>query len=241
MDAEVLARTAFEIYVQKNNADNVHREIGATTNLLNDLDELVHIRLNLKAGATLYHAGSHFQGLFALKSGFFKLENYLHNGKLQINGFNMMGEVFGFDGIASGKHTCNSVAIEDSEICVIPFDWIEHMGQDGEHLRHHLYRLLSLEIIRNHAIMLLLGSMSGEDRLAMFLLNLSQRLCERGYSATNFILRMTREEIGNHLGLTIETISRIFSKFQDRGLLEVHLKNIRIVDIQGLRDMLGKH
>lgn len=244
MDAEVRDLAKVETHARKSSCTScIQREIcipaGVTDRLFNDFDELIHFRIQLKSGATLFHSGGLFKGLYAVRSGFFKLENFLENGKIQINGFNMMGEIFGFDGIATGIHTCNSVALEDSEVCIIPFSQIEHIGAEGELLRHHLYKLMSREIIRNHNVMLSLGNMPGEERLATFLINLSQRLCERGYSPVNLVLRMTREDIGNHLGMTVESVSRIFSKFQGQGLLEVRLKNIRILDIQGLRELTG--
>jgi CRP/FNR family transcriptional regulator len=97
---------------------------------------------------------------------------------------------------------------------------------------------MSREIVRDHGMMLLLGSMRAEERLAAFLLNLTQRLQARGFSASSLILRMTREEIGSYLGLKLETVSRTFSKFQDDGLLEVKQRHIRILDEAGLRQLI---
>ena len=245
MDAEVLVRSKDYIHNLKSTCSNCsHRKIcmpaGASHNLLKNLDELVHIRRHLKSGDTLYHAGSSFHGLYAVKSGFIKIENLHDDGRVQINGFYMMGEVFGFDGIATNEHMSTSIALEDTEVCIVPLDRIEHMGQEVGQLKHHFYRLMSREIVRDHTIMMLLGSMNGEERLAAFLMNLSQRFQERGYSPYNMVLRMKREEIGSYLGMKVETVSRIFSKFQDQGLLEVHQKNIEILDVQRLRKLIGQ-
>lgn len=213
---------------------------GATPDLLEKLDELVYVRKRLKSGTSLYHTGSHFHALYAVKSGFIKTENLHDDGRIQITGFYMAGEIFGFDGIATDEHMCTSVALEDSEICIIPLERIEHIGNEFEQIQHHFYKLMSREIVRDHTMMMLLGSMHGEERLAAFMLNLSQRFHVRGYSPYNLILRMKREEIGSYLGMKVETVSRIFSKFQDQGLLEVHQKNIQILDVQGLRKLIGQ-
>lgn len=215
--------------------------VGAGPDLLKKLDELVYIRRRIKCGAILYHTGSHFHALYAVKSGFIKTENLHDDGRAQITGFYMSGEFFGFDGIATDAHICTSVALEDSEVCIIPLDRVEHFNHGLEELQHHFYKLMSREIVRDHTIMMLLGSMHSEERVAAFMLNLSQRFQLRGYSPYNLILRMKREEIGSYLGMKVETVSRIFSKFQEQGLLEVHQKNILILDMQGLKKMIGQH
>lgn len=223
---------------------NVHElcmPAGAGPDLLKKLDELVYIRRRIKCGAILYHTGSHFHALYAVKSGFIKTENLHDDGRAQITGFYMSGEFFGFDGIATDAHICTSVALEDSEVCIIPLDRVEHFNHGLKDLQHHFYKLMSREIVRDHTIMMLLGSMHSEERVAAFMLNLSQRFQLRGYSPYNLILRMKREEIGSYLGMKVETVSRIFSKFQEQGLLEVHQKNILILDMQGLKKMIGQH
>jgi len=146
----------------------------------------------------------------------------------------------GMDGIGTERHTCDAVALEDSEVCVIPFDRLEGLSREVEALQHHFHKVMSREIVREHGVMMLLGSMRAEERLAAFLLNLSQRLQTRGYSPSEFNLRMTREEIGSYLGLKLETVSRVFSKFQEEGLIGVQQKNIRILDAARLREMVGR-
>lgn len=215
--------------------------VGASDNLLSKLDDLVLTRKRVKAGAILYHSGSHFHALYAVKSGFIKTENLYDDGRVQITGIYMSGEVFGFDGIGTDSHICTSTALEDSEICVIPLNRIEQIGQNSEELQHHFYKLMSREIVRDHTIMMLLGSMRSEERLAAFLLNLSQRYRARGYSPYRIVLRMKRDEIGNYLGMKVETVSRILSKFQDQELLEVHQKDIRILNFEGLKTQIGHY
>jgi len=144
------------------------------------------------------------------------------------------------DGISTDRHVCNAVALEDSDVCMIPFEKLEELSRRIEPLQRQFHRFLSREIVREQGIMMLLGSMRAEERLAAFLLNLSQRMRARGYSALEFNLRMTREEIGSYLGLKLETVSRAFSKFQDEGLITVHQKHIQILDGEGLRRLIGR-
>jgi CRP/FNR family transcriptional regulator len=106
-------------------------------------------------------------------------------------------------------------------------------------LQRHLHSVLAREIVRDHGVMMLLGSMRAEERLATFLINLSRRFVRRGYSSSDFHLRMTREELGSYLGLKLETVSRLFSQFQKEGLIEVHQKHVRILDIGGLERVLA--
>ena len=126
----------------------------------------------------------------------------------QVTGFQMAGEMLGLDGIGSGRYNGNAVALEDSEVCVLPFAMIEELGREVPAIQRNLHTVLSREIVRDHGVMMLLGSMSAEERLAAFLINLSRRFTARGYSSSDFYLRMTREEIGSYLGLKLETVSR---------------------------------
>jgi CRP/FNR family transcriptional regulator len=149
----------------------------------------------------------------------------------------MAGELLGMDGIGAGSHACDAVALEDSEYCVIPYERLEELSRRFEPLRQHFSRMMSREIVREQGVMLLLGSMRADERLAGFLLNLSQRLAARGYSPTEFVLRMTRAEIGSYLGIKLETVSRAFTRFQQRGLLDVRQKQVRIADAAGLEKL----
>lgn len=215
--------------------------VTLTPTVLDKLDNLVYIRKRFKAGAPIYHSGSNFHSLYAVRSGFVKSATLNEDGTEQVTGFYMMGEILGFDGIATDQHMCTAIALEDSEICIIPFEHLEHVGNEMEHLHHHFYMLMSREIVRDHTMMMLLGSMHGEERVAAFLLNLSQRFHERGYSPFDIVLRMKREEIGSYLGMKVETISRVFTKFREQGLLEVHQKHIHILDMAGLQKLIGHH
>jgi CRP/FNR family transcriptional regulator len=161
------------------------------------------------------------------------------DGREQVTGFHMAGELVGMDGISSEQHSCDTVALEDTEVCVIPYDRIEEVAASVPALRSHFHKVMSREIVREHGVMLLLGSMHAEERLAAFLLNLSQRFEARGYSRSEFVLRMTRAEIGSFLGLKLETVSRALSRFAADSMIEVNQKHVRIVDPDGLRSIMA--
>ena len=212
---------------------------GLSETELTRLDQLVGARRKVKRGHHLYRAGDQFEAIYAIKMGFFKTDILLEDGRDQVTGFQMAGEILGMDGIGTEFHTCNSIALEDSEICVIPFAQLERLSREVQALQRHFHKVMSREIVRDHGVMMLLGTMRAEERLAAFLLNLSQRFTARGYSPQEFHLRMTREEIGSYLGLKLETVSRAFSRFQDEGYISVHQKHIRILDSGGLKRLLN--
>jgi CRP/FNR family transcriptional regulator len=137
------------------------------------------------------------------------------------------------------QHSCDAIALEDAEVCVMPFDRIEEISREVTALQHHVHKIMSREIVREHGVMLLLGSMRAEERLAAFLLNLVQRLHSRGFSQSELVLRMTREEIGSYLGLKLETVSRTFSKFVDDGIVEVKQRHVRILNAEALQHMVN--
>jgi CRP/FNR family transcriptional regulator len=199
------------------------------------LDQLIYTRRRIERSESLYRAGDEFNSLYAVRSGFFKTLQTLEDGREQVTGFHMGGEIMGMDGIGPEKHSGSAVALEDSEVCVIPYSRLVNLGHDMHGLQRQFHKVMSREIAQEHSVMLLLGTMRAEERLAAFLLNLSQRFTARGYSASEFNLRMTREEIGSYLGLKLETVSRAFSKFQEDGFISVHQKHIRIHDVAGLK------
>lgn len=204
------------------------------------LEEIVQHRRRVKRGEYLYRAGEAFCFIFAIRSGFLKTDVLLEDGRGQVTGFHMIGELLGLDGISSEKYVCNAVALEDSEVCVIEFPLLENVLREERTLQNHFHKVMSREIVRDHGVMLLLGSMRAEERLAAFLLNLSQRFTARGYSSSEFYLRMTREEIGSYLGLKLETVSRVFSRFHEEGLVSVQQKHIGILNIPGLRNLINR-
>lgn len=203
------------------------------------IEGLVYARRRIKRGETLFGAGDAFGSIYAIRAGFFKTSVIDGEGREQVTGFCMSGELLGLDGLGTGRYNGTAIALEDSEACVLPFALVEELSHDIRPLQRQLHAVLSREIVRDHGVMMLLGSMRAEERLATFLLNLSKRFVRRGYSASDFHLRMTREEIGSYLGLKLETVSRLFSAFQKDGLIEVQQKHVRIHDIEGLERLLA--
>ncbi len=214
---------------------------GLSLEELERLDDMVSTRRRVKRGDHLYRAGEAFDAIYAIRSGFFKTDVLLEDGRDQVTGFQMAGELLGLDGISTEHHTCNAIALEDSEICAIPFSRLESLSREIHTLQHHFHKVMSREIVRDHGVMMLLGTMRAEERLAAFLLNLSQRFTARGFSHSEFYLRMTREEIGSYLGLKLETVSRAFSKFQEEGYIAVQQKHIRILNVNGLKALMNHH
>ncbi|MEY2729141.1 MAG: hypothetical protein RL584_267 [Pseudomonadota bacterium] len=213
--------------------------VGLSSPDLERLDSLVAQRRQLARGEDLFRAGDRFTSVYAVRTGFFKTGLTLEDGREQVTGFQMTGELLGLDGISTDAHTVTATALEDSQVCIIPFDQLEELSRDFTELQRQFHKIMSREIVRDHGVMLLLGSMKAEERLAAFLVNLTQRLHSRGYSSSEVVLRMTREEIGSYLGLKLETVSRTFSRFQDEGLLDVKQRQIRILDQARLKDLVG--
>jgi len=209
--------------------------MGLNDSEMERIDEIVATRRKVARGENLFRNGEKFNALYAIRTGFFKTCVSSEDGRDQVTGFQMAGEIIGLDGIVSDHHTCDAVALEDAEVCVMNYDRIEELSREINALQRHVHKIMSREIVREHGVMLLLGSMRAEERLAAFLLNLVQRLHARGFSQSELILRMTREEIGSYLGLKLETVSRTFSKFAEDGIIEVKQRHVRILNTDALK------
>ncbi len=203
--------------------------VGFNVDEMKRLDEVVEKRRRVKQGELLFNSGDTFTSLYAIRTGFFKTCVTSEDGREQVTGFQMAGEIIGMDGIVSDRHNCNAVALEDAEVCVMPFATVEDLSRELPALQRHVHKIMSREIVRENSVMMLLGNMRAEERLAAFLLNLIQRLHARGLSQSELVLRMTREEIGSYLGLKLETVSRAFSKFSEEGIIEVKQRYVKIL------------
>ena len=234
-----IRREALKVACSSCNLRELCLPVGLSDGELQRLDALVESRRSLRRGESLYTFGEVFKSLYAVRTGFFKTRVAAADGRDQVTGFQMTGELLGFDGIGTERHTCDAVALEDSQVCVIPFTQLEALSRQFGELQRQLHKVMSREIVRDHGVMLLLGSMRAEERLAAFLLNLTQRLQARGFSGSSLVLRMTREEIGSYLGLKLETVSRAFSKFQDDGVLEVKQRQLRVLNEEALRQLVN--
>ncbi len=234
-----LTSNAIRVACSNCNLRELCMPLGLTSEELDRVDGLVASRRRVKRGGSLFRCGDKFTSLYAIRTGFFKTCITSEDGRDQVTGFQMAGEIVGLDGIVNDRHTCDAVALEDADVCLLPFDRIEELSTEIHGLQRHVHKIMSREIVREHGVMLLLGSMRAEERLAAFLLNLVQRLHARGFSQSELVLRMTREEIGSYLGLKLETVSRTFSKFVEEGIVAVRQRHVRIVNADALRQLVN--
>lgn len=215
--------------------------IGLTVGDLDRLDRIIKRRRPLEKGEHLYRSGDDFHAIFALRSG--SLKSYFVNeeGEEHVIGFKMPGDLVGLSGI-NGHHYANSVrALETSSVCEIPFERFEELSIEIPGLQHHLLEVMSKEIQEEHEKMAMCSKMPAEARLASVLLTLSDRFQERGYSSTEFYLSMSRSDIANMLGLAVETISRLFTQFQEHGILAVDRKHVTLLDKDKLIKLIKSH
>lgn len=208
-----------------------HQDVAA------GLLELASGLRTVERGSLLHRSGDRLTALYVVQSGLFKTCLSLEDGRSQVTGFQLSGEWLGLDGIGNGRHQSDAVALEDATVCSVAYEELENRLMESGELRHQFQRLMSREIVRGHDMMLLLGGMCAEVRVATFLLDLTQRLHARGSPATSLVLRMTRDEIGSYLGLKLETVSRMLSRMRDGGVLEVTQRQIQLLDVPALRRM----
>ena len=208
---------------------------------LQRLDALTAQRRPVNRGEQLFGQGDRLNALYEIHAGWFKTCVSDSTGRCQVTGFQMGGDLLGLDGIDGERHSVAVVALEDALVCVIPFVALDQLLHEQRSLQHEFHRLLSREIVRQQAMLLLLGTMAAEGRIAAFVLDLTKRLHARGYSSSELVLRMTREEIGSYLGLQLETVSRGFSKLQSEGVLTIRNRKVCVVDEVALRRIVNGH
>jgi CRP/FNR family transcriptional regulator, anaerobic regulatory protein len=213
--------------------------VGFSAPDMERLDGLVSTRRNVRRGEALFRRNDAFTSIYAIRTGFFKTCMTSEDGRDHVTGFMMAGDLMGFDGIGHDQHSCDAVALEDSQVCIIAYSTLEEMSREFSELQRQVHRIMSREIVREHGVMMLLSGMRAEERVAAFLSNLAQRLEARGFSSSSLVLRMTRQEIGTYLGLKLETVSRCFSKLCDDGVLHVHQRNVRILDPVALQRIVA--
>ena len=213
--------------------------IGLDADALRELDAAFGDHVLVKRHEVLYRGGAPFTSLSAIRLGTFKTLVRAEDGREQITGYHMAGDIVGLDGIGKERHACEAIALEDSEVFAVPFATLDELARRVPILRQNLLRLISRDLCRGQDMMLLLGSMRAEERLAAFLLNLAERYRRRGYSGSELNLRMTREEIASYLGLKLETVSRVFSRLQEEGLIQVQGRAIKLLDLPALNLLAG--
>lgn len=214
---------------------------GLSTGDLDALDRIIKRRRPLERGQHLFHAGEDFHSIYALRSGSIKTYVMTEDGEEHIVGIKMPGDLLGLSDINQLQYTRSARALETSSVCEIPYERFEQLTQAIPDLLHHILQMMSREIHQEQDRVTMCKKLSAEARLAGLLLMLSQRFAMRGFSATEFNLSMSRSDIANMLGLAVETISRLFTLFQEHGLLTVDRKHIQLLDIPGLELLLKKN
>jgi CRP/FNR family transcriptional regulator len=204
---------------------------------LSQLDQAIGRLHRVAREERVFRMGESFRNLYAIRYGHFKTCQLGADGVQQVTGFQMAGELLGMDAISAARHQCDAVALEDSEVLELPFSRLEELLGHAPALLHRFHLIMGQEITREQNLLLLLGNMRAEQRFAVFLVNLATRYAARGYSSTSFQLRMSREDIGNYLGLTIESVSRLLSRFRKQGLILVERRDITLLEPELLRAM----
>jgi CRP/FNR family transcriptional regulator, anaerobic regulatory protein len=203
------------------------------------LDSIIKRNRPLQRGEHLFRAGQNLQALYAIRTGSLKTYTISPEGEEQITGFHLAGEVVGLDAVYNQSHPSFAMALETTMVCELPYEQLEELSGTIPGLRQQLLRVMSREILEDQELLLLLNKKNAEEKLAAFLVNLSARYARRGRSAQRFLLPMTRSDIGNYLGLTIETISRLFTRYQKAELINAQGKEITLLNIQSLSSMAG--
>jgi len=214
--------------------------IGLSSSDVDSLDALINRRRALKKGDMLYRVGDPLRAIFAVKRGSLKASGLLEDGRTQVAAFYLPGEILGFDAISSEKHPCSAEALEGTEVCEIPYAELERLAHDVPGLQHQLMRIMSREIVRDEEMLMLLGRMTAEERLASCLLSFSQRYTRLGLNGRELKLSMSRQDIGDYLGLALETVSRLFSRLQEEGVISSQGRHVFIEDPSRLEQMAGK-
>ncbi|MBE1301702.1 MAG: fumarate/nitrate reduction transcriptional regulator Fnr [Alteromonadaceae bacterium] len=197
---------------------------------LDKLDQIIKRKQPYQKAQRLFQAGDKLQSLYAVRSGSFKSYSINSDGEEQITAFHLPGEIIGFDALGEKVHPTVAQAMETSMVCEIPYSTLDDLSDSVPALRHQILRLMSAEIKEDQQMFMLLNQRTAEERIAYFIHSLSLRFSSRGFSKLEFRLTMPRSDIGNYLGLTVETVSRLFSKFSKEGLIEAEGKSIKILD-----------
>ncbi len=222
------------------NLSNLCLPVGISEGDVDKLDSIVHRNTPYHRGDLLFKQGDHFRGLYVVKSGSVKSYYEDREGLEHVVGFFLPGEIIGLEAIHSGCYNCTATVLETTAACEVPFEQLEQLTEEIPGLQHQLLRLLSKEVHNDCGMVALLGNNSAEQRVAAFLVSLSSRHHGRGLSSKEFNLSMSRAEIASYLGLAVETVSRTFSRFQEKNLLVVERKNIKLLDINALSGIGGQ-
>lgn len=231
--------SALKTACQSCNLHDLCLPLGLDMGDIDKLDRIIKRSRPLQKNERLFNSGDTFTSIYAVRSGSIKTFSESEQGDEQITGLYLPGELLGLDAIHENSHPCSAIALETTSLCEIPFSTLEHLSSEIPELHHQLFRVMSKEIANDQSLLMLMAQKSAEEKLAAFLVNLSSRLKQRNFSETEFNLSMSRKDIGNYLGLTIETISRTFSRFQSEGILSTQRKYVNIHKLDELQDLAG--
>jgi CRP/FNR family transcriptional regulator len=207
---------------------------------LPELDRIVEVKKTLEREQALFAAGQPFRALYVVRSGAFKTSTIDSQGEVQVLGFHLPGEIMGLDAIASGRHECSAEALMKSSACEVPYDRLEAVALELPGLQQQLMRVISREVQHDQRHLVMIGRKVALERLAIFLHSLSQRLERVRRDPHLFVLPMSRRDLANYLGLVVETVSRLFSRLSELGVIAVERKTIRILDPAKLRELAGE-
>lgn len=228
----------FSIHCQNCSFSHLCLPVALNKTEIESLDDIIERKKPLHKGDILVQSGDEFRSLFAVRTGSFKSFVTNADGEEQITGFHFPGDIIGFDALRENIHQSYTQALETAMVCELPYETLDEMSVQFPKLRHQIMSFMSAEIKQDHNMMMLLNKRTAEERLLYFISHLSQRFEERGFSNKEFHLTMTRNEIGNYLGLTIETISRLLGRFQKEGIIKVDGKLITILDFDKMNNRL---
>ena len=196
-------------------------------------------RHKLAADQPLYHAGQPFQALHFVHAGCLKTVDLAGDGRDQVTGFRMRGDLLGIESIGLRQHACSAVALEQSEVWELPYPAMLAACREMPELQAKLTAALAEQIRQDYAWMLTVGTLNAEQRVASFLVDVAARYARLGYSARHFILRMRRTDMANFLALKHETVSRVMSRLDELRLIEVERREVRVLNDAGLRQLAG--
>ena len=212
---------------------------GMSEEKLKLIDTVIERKKPVHKNDYLFRAGDTNRSIYAVLSGSVKTLVDNPNGEEQIVGFHLPGELLGMDGFSGDAHTCSAVALETSSVCEFPLESLDEVCHVVPSIQYAMRRIMGREVTKDHAMLLLLGRMSAEEKLASFLISLSKRMAQRHWKPTEFNLTMPRQDIANYLGLAVETVSRLFAHLQDENIIEVDRRRVNISDMDRLKAIVG--
>ena len=237
MDSRVISLSSIQVACETCSLHQLCLPLELNHSDIEELERIIRRRRPLQRGENLFQAGDPFTAIYAIRSGSLKTFTNTDDGQEQVTGFHLPSELVGLDAITTERHNCTARALETTSVCDIPFNRLQDLGARIPGLQRQLLRIMSREILEDQDLMIWLGKKSAEERLASLLLRISKRFTERNFSAREFNLSMSRTDIANYLGLAVETVSRLFSRFQAEGLLSVDRKHVVIEDMVALQQM----